>query len=60
MRMFTGFGLAAALLAGATAVGAEKLESGLKVGDSVGAFDVVKATVAPDDGVAEGQKLCYR
>lgn len=60
MRVFAGFGLAAAFLAGAAAVGAADLESGLKVGDLVGAFDVVKCAGAADDGVEVGDNLCYR
>jgi hypothetical protein len=48
----------AALFASA-AVAAEALKSGLQVGDSVGAFDVVKCG-GSDDGVSVGQQLCYR
>jgi len=46
----------AALVAGA----AEVLKSGPQVGDSLGAFTVVKAAGAPHDGVALGEELCYR
>jgi hypothetical protein len=43
----------------AVAHGAD-LKSGLQVGDSVGAFQVVKCGGAPKDGVKEGAQLCYR
>lgn len=59
MRVLSSFGLAATLMVGA-AVGADDLKSGLQVGDSVGAFDVVKCAGAVDDGVKVGQQLCYR
>lgn len=60
MRAFTSIGLATVALTVAAAVGAETLKSGLQVGDSVGAFQVVKCGGAPNDGVKEGQQLCYR
>ena len=59
MRNLVAFGFAAALLSSACAARAEELESGLEVGQSVGAFDVVKYGGA-DDGIAVGQQLCYR
>jgi hypothetical protein len=52
-------GLATALLSGGTFAMAEELKSGLDVGESVGAFNVVKCA-GPDDGVQIGQELCYR
>jgi hypothetical protein len=39
---------------------AELLKSGPQVGDSLGAFTVVKAAGAPNDGVKVGDELCYR
>jgi len=58
MRNLVAFGFAAALLS-ASAARAGEIESGLEVGQSVGAFDVVKYGGA-DDGIAVGQQLCYR
>jgi hypothetical protein len=60
MRCIKRIGLAATLLAVASVAGAAELESGLQVGDSVGAFDVVKCSGAVNDGVEVGQQLCYR
>ncbi|MEX2121539.1 MAG: hypothetical protein WD847_18265 [Pirellulales bacterium] len=60
MRLLPSFGLAAALVAGATTAGADELKSGLDVDAAVGAFDVLKIAGAEDDGVREGQRLCYR
>jgi hypothetical protein len=60
MRSRVAFGLAATVLLGAVAVGADELKSGIPVGKSVPAFQVVKAGGAPKDGVKEGQQLCYR
>jgi hypothetical protein len=51
---------AAAILASATAVGAEELKSGLQPGQPIGAFDVLKCSGATDDGVKVGTQLCYR
>jgi hypothetical protein len=53
-------GITAAMLLGAAACQADELKSGLPVGKSVPAFQVVKCGGAPDDGVKEGQQLCYR
>src|SRR5260370_235268 len=39
---------------------AAEFRSGPQVGDLVGAFEVVKAAGAADDGVAVGDELCYR
>jgi hypothetical protein len=70
MKVFMSCGAAVVLLACAAIAGekgaaekgaAEKgLKSGLQVGDSVGAFDVIKCGGVEDDGVSFGQKLCYR
>ena len=60
MRMLMSCGAALALLASAAIAGDKALKSGLQVGDSVGAFQVVKCAGAVDDGVKEGQELCYR
>ena len=53
------WGLAAALVSCAGLARAEDLKSGPPVGESLGAFDVVKCA-GPDDGVQLGQQLCYR
>jgi hypothetical protein len=58
-------GLAAAVLLCTAAWAEEKdsekgLESGIPVGSSVPAFQVVKAGGAPEDGIKVGQQLCYR
>ena len=53
------FASAAAALVAATAWAAE-FKSGLQVGDTIGAFDVVKVAGADDDGVKNGTALCYR
>lgn len=60
MRVLTRFGLVAALWAGASAASAGELKSGLEVGQSVDAFQVVKCAGAEDDGVEIGAQLCYR
>jgi hypothetical protein len=60
MKVLMSCGAAVALLAGVAIAGEKGLKSGLQVGDSVGAFDVVKCGGAKDDGVSVGQKLCYR
>jgi hypothetical protein len=53
-------GISAAVLLGTAAIAADALKSGLPVGKSVPAFDVVKCGGAPDDGVKDGRTLCYR
>lgn len=58
MRALATLSVAAALLAG-TSVFAEELQSGLAVGKSVPAFQVVKCG-GIEDGVAVGKQLCYR
>jgi hypothetical protein len=60
MRLARNLGLATVALTVATAMGADELKSGLQVGASVGAFQVVKCGGAPNDGVKEGAQLCYR
>ncbi len=57
MKSLTCFGLSLAMVA---AVGAAELESGLKPGDFVGAFQVIKSGGAVDDSVRVDQQLCYR
>lgn len=59
MRRVLSLAAACAMLF-STAVFAEELKSGLKEGESVGAFDVNKCAGAEDDNVAVGDKLCYR
>jgi hypothetical protein len=54
------WGITTAVLLGAAACLADELKSGLPVGKSVPAFDVVKCGGAPEDGVKVGQQLCYR
>ncbi|WP_182864755.1 hypothetical protein [Stieleria mannarensis] len=38
----------------------KKAAKGLKAGDAIGAFYVTKVCGAEDDGVEQGEKLCYR
>ncbi len=57
MKSLTCFGLSLAM---AAAAGAAELESGLKPGDFVGAFQVIKSGGAVDDSVPVDQQLCYR
>ena len=59
MRTLFGLGAAAIFMAQTIASGAAELESGLKAGDPVGAFQVVKQG-GIDDGVKIGKQLCYR
>jgi hypothetical protein len=58
-RMFLGSVLTAALVAG-VAIAADSATVGLKQGDPIGAFYVTKVAGAEDDGVKNGQELCYR
>lgn len=58
MRLFTTFGVVGAMLALTVAAGAGELKSGPQVGESVGAFNVVKCS-GVDDGVSVGEQLCY-
>ena len=50
----------ALVLAGATAVLAAELKSGLQPGDLVGAFNVEKCGGAVNDGRSTGDNFCYR
>jgi hypothetical protein len=59
MRALASVGVAAALLAGSALLQAEELKSGKQVGEKTPAFQVVKVGGA-DDGVKDGQQLCYR
>ncbi len=45
---------------GAAEVLAADTQDGLKQGDPIGAFYVTKAAGAVDDGVEDGEELCYR
>lgn len=47
-------------LATAGSLMAGEIKSGPQVGDSLGAFMVTKCAGAEEDGVAEGDNLCYR
>ncbi len=60
MRSRVALGVAAVVLLSTAAIHAAELKSGLQVGDSVPAFQVVKQGGAPNDKVKVGQKLCYR
>jgi hypothetical protein len=60
MRNLITLGLAVAVAGSSAAALAADLKSGLPVGKSVPAFQVVKCGGAPNDGVKEGQELCYR
>ncbi len=53
------FGLALLLGLGAAAR-ADELKSGPQVGEQLDAFQVVKVAGATNDGVSEGDQLCYR
>lgn len=59
MRSVAVLGAAAAVLLCTSVGSAEELKSGLQVGQSVPAFQVVKCG-GPEDGVNVGQQLCYR
>ncbi len=60
MKRMTSLCAAVALMLSAASVSAEEAKSGLKSGEAIGAFDVVKCAGAEDDGVAIGKTLCYR
>lgn len=60
MKAIVTLSLAAMILAGATAVRAGELVSGLQPGDLVGAFDVEKVGGAVNDGKEVGANFCYR
>ena len=52
--------LAVALASAGSLVAGEKVKSGPKPGEPIGAFYVTKVAGAADDGVEEGKNLCYR
>ncbi len=61
MKQVTVLALAAAFVASVSFVGAEdKITSGLKVGEGIGAFNVTKCAGAESDNVGVGDNLCYR
>ena len=60
MRSRVALGVAAVVLLSTAALHAAELKSGLQVGAKVPAFQVVKQSGAPKDGVKVGQQLCYR
>ncbi len=53
------FTLAALVFAGAVAARAADFSSGLPVGEGVPTYGAEKCAGAEDDGIKEGQKLCY-
>ena len=59
MRSAFGWAVAAFAIAMASTAFAE-VTSGPQVGASVGAFTVTKVVGNPDDGITDGQHLCYR
>ncbi len=59
MKWLRGLAPAVALVAMCAVAGDDELKSGLQVGASVPAFQVVKCGGA-DDGVKVDQQLCYR
>jgi hypothetical protein len=59
MKSLIGLALAIVVISPSFAK-AEELKSGLEKGKSIGPFYVTKTAGATDDGVAEGQNLCYR
>ena len=52
--------LAVTLMLFATAIAGDAVVTCLEKGDTVGVFYVTKVAGAEDDGVKEGQELCYR
>ena len=52
--------MAVAILVFGAAVASAELTSGPQVGDTVGAFTVLKVAGNPDDGFAVGRSGCYR
>ncbi len=59
MRQVLSLAAVVAMVFSSVAV-AEDVKSGLKVGESIGAFYVTKCAGAEDDKVAAGEELCYR
>ena len=60
MKLFTTGAIAIAVLASASFVVAEEVQSGLQAGKLVGPFYVTKVAGAEEDGVKNGNNLCYR
>jgi hypothetical protein len=60
MRQLLSLGFAIAVVVYAGGLMAEELKSGLQEGESIGAFTVEKCAGNAEDGVPEGEKLCYR
>jgi hypothetical protein len=60
MRKFCAAFLMTVLAWGLAATASAEVTSGPQVGDSVGAFMVTKVTGNPDDGIKDGQHLCYK
>jgi hypothetical protein len=60
MKRVTTWVLPLAVLVMAATSRAEELRSGPQPGEMLGAYEVTKVAGAPDDGVPEGQQLCYR
>lgn len=60
MKQVLSFAVVMTLAVCGLSVSAEDIKSGLKAGDSIGAFDVTKCAGAEKDKVAVGDNLCYR
>jgi hypothetical protein len=60
MKRVTTWVLSVVVLCLAATSRAEELRSGPQPGEMLGAYEVTKVAGAPDDGVPEGQQLCYR
>ncbi|MDX1963291.1 MAG: hypothetical protein SFX18_09070 [Pirellulales bacterium] len=59
MKLFSSM-LALVVALGVSSLNAAELKSGPQVGEEVGAYEVTKCAGNSDDGVSEGDKLCYR
>ncbi|QDV24814.1 SGNH/GDSL hydrolase family protein [Aureliella helgolandensis] len=59
MKQLLSLAVAVAVMGASVAVAAD-LESGLKKGEGIGAFNVTKCAGAAEDGVDVGNNLCYR
>jgi len=60
MKKWTAIVAALAVSFGAAFAIAGEVKSGLEAGAKIGAFQVVKVGGAPNDGVSDGDELCYR
>lgn len=60
MKTFLCAVFACVVLCTATFARGDALKSGLQEGEHIGAFIVEKCAGNPDDGVPQGEKLCYR